>query len=79
MYEPSAYLFHDLATAPAAIWPSAIVTRVLDPLFVANFFTGYLFRRSGIWSAVVFRTSMYLVWHVAYRGFRPFWVDLLVR
>lgn len=79
LYEPSPYLMNSLAGAPVAAWPSLVVARVLDMLFVANFFTGILYRRNGIWAAVLFRTSMYLVWHIAYGGFRPYWIDLLAR
>ena len=47
-----------------------------EPLFLANLLTGYIYRRFGFLSAVVLRLSFYAVWHVAYGGFRPFWLSL---
>ena len=79
LYEPWPYLAHDLHAAPAAAWPSILFNYLFERLFVANLFTGVLYRRYGIWAAVLFRASMYLVWHVGYGGFRTYWIDLLVR
>jgi hypothetical protein len=79
LYEPSAYFPVDLGNMPAAAWPSVLVSdHILDALFLANLFTCYLYRRHGIWIAVFFRYTFYLVWHVSYGSFRPFWLDLFL-
>lgn len=79
LYEPSAYFAADLGDLPPAAWPGVLVSdHLLDQLFLANLFTGYLYRRGGVWCAVVFRYSFYLIWHIAYGGFRAQWLDLFL-
>jgi len=78
LYEPSPFLANDLGAAPAAAWPSVVSDHLLGELFLANLLGGYLYRRSGLWTAVVFRYSFYLVWHVTYGGFRPDWLRLFL-
>ena len=79
LYEPWPYLALDIGKTPAAAWPSVVVSdHLLDQLFLANLFTGYLYRRSGLWTAVIFRYAFYLIWHVAYGSFRPTWLELFL-
>jgi hypothetical protein len=79
LYEPSAYFLVALGTMPVAAWPSVLVSEhILDALFLANLFTCYLYQRHGIWIAVFFRYAYYLIWHVAYGSFRPFWLELFL-
>jgi hypothetical protein len=49
-----------------------IVNWAFQPLFLSNLLTGYLYRRFGFLSAVLFRLSFYAVWHVAYGNFWRF-------
>jgi hypothetical protein len=40
----------------------------IEPLFLANVATGWLFRKYGFLAALVLRLSFYLVWHIIYGG-----------
>jgi hypothetical protein len=69
LYEPMPYLMEDIQTAagpPQII--SAIMTTILGPLFLANVFSGYLFKKYGFLASLVMRLSFYLVWHIIYGG-----------
>jgi hypothetical protein len=50
-----------------------LVNWAFHPLFLSNLLTGYLYRRFGFLTAVLFRMSFYGVWHVAYGNFRWYW------
>ena len=78
LYEPWPFLAADLGHAPGAAWPSIVSDHLLGELFLANLLTGYLYRRGGLWTAMVLRYSFYLVWHVTYGGFRPTWLHLFL-
>lgn len=79
LYEPWPFLMLDLGRAPVAAAPAIVSDHLLGELFLANLFTGYLYRRSGLWIAVFFRYVFYLVWHVAYGSFRPAWLELFLQ
>jgi hypothetical protein len=76
LYEPLPFITADLSRASRLAVPGVIVDWAFQPLFLANVLTGYLYRRFGMVSAVVLRLAFYAVWHVAYGGFRPFWLSL---
>ncbi len=76
LYEPMPYIREQLASTPARGDPGVWIHWAFEPLFLANLLTGYIYRRFGFLAAVVLRLSFYAVWHVAYGGFRPFWLSL---
>jgi hypothetical protein len=76
LYEPMPYIQEQLAHTPTRGVPGVWIHWAFEPLFLANLLTGYIYRRFGFLSAVVLRLSFYAVWHVAYGGFRPFWLSL---
>lgn len=76
LYEPMPYIMEQLAKTPTRGDPGIWIHWAFEPLFLANLLTGYIYRRFGFLSAVVLRLSFYAVWHVAYGGFRPFWLSL---
>ncbi|HEY0528370.1 MAG TPA: hypothetical protein VGD02_06045 [Gemmatimonadaceae bacterium] len=76
LYEPMPYILEQLAKTPPRGDPGIWIHWAFEPLFLANLLTGYIYRRFGFLSAVVLRLSFYAVWHVAYGGFRPFWLSL---
>jgi len=78
LYEPWPFLENDLDHAPAAAWPSIISDHLLGELYLANLFSGYLYWRSGLWTAVIFRYSYYVVWHVVYGSFRTGWLEIFL-
>jgi hypothetical protein len=69
LYEPLPYLLEEIeaAAGPAQII-SAVISTILGPLFLANVFSGYLFKKYGFLASLVMRLSFYLVWHVIYGG-----------
>jgi hypothetical protein len=74
LYEPLPQIWEDLQRVERP--EQAAVTVVnwgFHPLFLANLLTGYLYRRFGFLSAVLFRMSFYAVWHVGYGNFRSYW------
>jgi hypothetical protein len=76
LYEPMPYIQEQLAKTPARGIPGVWIHWGFEPLFLANLLTGYIYRRFGFLAAVVLRLSFYAIWHVAYGGFRPFWLSL---
>jgi hypothetical protein len=76
LYEPMPYIQEQLAKTPPRGDPGIWIHWAFEPLFLANLLTGYIYRRFGFLSAVVLRLAFYAVWHVAYGGFRPFWLSL---
>lgn len=77
LYEPMPYIMEQLAKTPTRGEPGIWIHWAFEPLFLANLLTGYIYKRFGFLSAVVLRLSFYAVWHVAYGGFRPFWLSHL--
>ncbi|HKR65252.1 MAG TPA: hypothetical protein VJZ00_16085 [Thermoanaerobaculia bacterium] len=76
MYEPWPQMMGDLAHATRHEAPGVVIETILSPLFIGNLVTGWLYRRYGFLTCVVLRVVFYLVWHVTYGGFRPFWLSL---
>jgi hypothetical protein len=77
LYEPLPHVWDDLQRVerPAQV-PATLVDWAFQPLFLANLLTGYLYRRFGFLTAVLFRLSFYAVWHVGYGDFRWHWAVL---
>lgn len=74
LYEPLPQMWEDLQRVEQPVQlPVTVVNWGFHPLFLANLLTGYLYRRFGFLSAVLFRMSFYGVWHVAYGNFRWYW------
>jgi hypothetical protein len=48
--------------------PIIILKWAIEPLFLSNVVTGWLFRKYGFLAALVMRLSFYLVWHIIYGG-----------
>jgi hypothetical protein len=76
LYEPLPHVAEDLVRVEQPMQvPATIVNWAFQPLFLSNLLTGYLYRRFGFLTAVLFRMSFYAVWHVGYGNFwqyRPF-------
>jgi hypothetical protein len=74
LYEPLPHIAEDLARVERPVMvPVTLVNWAFHPLFLSNLLTGYLYRRFGFLTAVLFRLSFYAVWHVAYGNFRWQW------
>jgi hypothetical protein len=70
LYEPLPQIAEDIVGVQRpAIVPVTLVNWAFHPMFLANLLTGYLYRRFGFLTAVVFRMSFYAVWHVGYGNF----------
>jgi hypothetical protein len=70
LYEPLPYVAEDLARVEEPVMvPVTLVNWAFHPLFLANLLTGYLYRRFGFLTAVLFRLSFYGVWHVGYGNY----------
>jgi hypothetical protein len=70
LYEPLPHVAEDLARVEQPVQvPVTLVNWAFHPLFLSNLLTGYLYRRFGFLTAVLFRMSFYAVWHVAYGNF----------
>jgi hypothetical protein len=70
LYEPLPQVAEDLARIEQPVMaPVTLVNWAFHPLFLANLLTGYLYRRFGFLTAVLFRLSFYGVWHVGYGNF----------
>ena len=74
VYEPLPQVWEDLQRVDQPVQlPVTVVNWAFHPLFLSNLLTGYLYRRFGFLSAVLFRLSFYAMWHVAYGNFRWEW------
>ena len=70
IYEPLPQVWEDLQKVEQPVQvPVTVVNWAFHPLFLSNLLTGYLYRRFGFLSAVLFRMSFYAVWHVAYGNY----------
>jgi hypothetical protein len=70
IYEPLPQVWEDLHKVEQPIQvPVTVVNWAFHPLFLSNLLTGYLYRRFGFLTAVLFRMSFYAVWHVGYGNF----------
>jgi hypothetical protein len=73
LYEPLPQVWEDLERVEHPVQvPVTVVNWAFHPLFLSNMLTGYLYRRFGFLSAVLFRMSFYAVWHVGYGNFWRF-------
>lgn len=68
LYEPLPYIREDLANASGMANLVVLVEWILQPLFLANVVSGWLFRKYGFLAPLTFRLSFYLVWHIIYGG-----------
>jgi hypothetical protein len=74
LYEPLPQIWEDLQQVEQPIQvPVTLVNWAFHPMFLSNLLTGYLYRRFGFLTAVLFRLSFYAVWHVGYGNFRWYW------
>ena len=74
LYEPLPHLWADLQQVEQPVQvPATVVNWAFHPLFLSNLLTGYLYRRFGFLTAVLFRMSFYAVWHVGYGNFWKSW------
>jgi hypothetical protein len=70
LYEPLPHVWEDLQRVEQPVQvPVTLVNWAFHPLFLSNLLTGYLYRRFGFLTAVLFRMSFYAVWHVGYGNF----------
>lgn len=70
LYEPLPHVWEDLQRVEQPVQvPVTVVNWAFHPLFLSNLLTGYLYRRFGFLTAVLFRLSFYAVWHVGYGNF----------
>jgi hypothetical protein len=70
LYEPLPQLWEDLQRVEQPVQlPVTLVNWAFQPLFLSNLLTGYLYRRFGFLTAVLFRLSFYAIWHVGYGNF----------
>jgi hypothetical protein len=70
LYEPLPHIAEDVMRVERPeLMPATIVNWAFHPLFLANLLTGYMYRRLGFLTAVLFRMSFYAVWHVWYGNF----------
>jgi hypothetical protein len=67
LYEPLPHLREQLSGV-SGFAVLIIIKWVIEPLFLANVVSGWLFRRFGFLAALVMRLSFYLVWHIIYGG-----------
>ncbi len=70
LYEPLPHIWEDLQKVEQPVQvPVTLIDWAFQPLFLSNLLTGYLYRRFGFLTAVLFRVSFYAVWHVGYGNF----------
>ncbi len=70
LYEPLPHVWEDLQRVEQPVQvPVTLVNWAFQPLFLSNLLTGYLYRRFGFLTAVLFRLSFYAVWHIGYGNF----------
>jgi hypothetical protein len=68
LYEPLPFIKADLAGVSGLGVATVLLAWTIQPLFLANVITGWLFRKYGFLAALVMRLSFYLVWHIIYGG-----------
>jgi len=68
LYEPLPFMRADLASVSGLSVAIVLLEWAIQPLFLANVITGWLFRKYGFLAALVMRLSFYLVWHIIYGG-----------
>lgn len=68
LYEPLPFMMEQLSGVSGLAVAIVVIKWVIEPLFLANVVTAWLFRKYGFLAAVVMRLSFYLVWHIIYGG-----------
>lgn len=68
LYEPLPHIREQLSGASGLAVLFVLLKWIIEPLFLANVLTGWLFRKYGFLAAFVMRLSFYLVWHIIYGG-----------
>jgi hypothetical protein len=68
LYEPWPHIVEELHASPPIATPGIFVQWALQPLFVSNVVSAYVFRRYGFIAPLVMRLCFYLVWHILYGG-----------
>jgi hypothetical protein len=68
LYEPLPFMRADLTVVSGLGVAIVLLGWAIQPLFLANVITGWLFRKYGFLAALVMRLSFYLVWHIVYGG-----------
>jgi hypothetical protein len=68
LYEPLPHIREQLVHVSGLAILFVFIKWAIEPLFLANVLTGWLFRKYGFLAAFVMRLSFYLVWHIIYGG-----------
>lgn len=68
LYEPLPFMREQLSAVSGLAVLITIIKWAIEPLFLANVISGWLFRKYGFLAAFVMRLSFYLVWHIIYGG-----------
>lgn len=68
LYEPLPHIREQLNNVSGVAVLIVLSKWAIQPLFLANVVTGWLFRKYGFLAAFVMRLSFYLVWHIIYGG-----------
>jgi len=68
LYEPLPHLKEQLLGVSGLGILAVLIKWAIEPLFLANVITGWLFRKYGFLAALIMRLSFYLVWHIIYGG-----------
>jgi len=68
LYEPLPHIREQLIGVSGLGIVAVLIKWLIEPLFLANVITGWLFRKYGFLAALVIRLSFYLVWHIIYGG-----------
>ncbi len=68
LYEPLPHMREQLIGVSGLGILIVLIKWAIQPLFLANVLTGWLFRKYGFLAALVMRLSFYLIWHIIYGG-----------
>ncbi|MDQ1638540.1 MAG: hypothetical protein QOF62_1879 [Pyrinomonadaceae bacterium] len=68
LYEPLPHMREQLNGVSGVAVFFVFIKWAIEPLFLANVLTGWLFRKYGFLAAFIMRLSFYLVWHIIYGG-----------
>lgn len=68
LYEPLPHIREQLSGVSGLAVLLVLIKWAIEPLFLANVLTGWLFRKYGFLAALAMRLSFYLVWHIIYGG-----------
>lgn len=68
LYEPLPHMREQFSGVSGFAVLIIMIKWAIEPLFLANVVSGWLFRRYGFLAALVMRLSFYLIWHIIYGG-----------